>query len=176
MKISFYLLPVIFFILLSCDKDDSVLSEVHLKTNSCYSEQDPPRNTAKVSIEQGIWGDIWLWKGDFMPTIGRGIICQVKRTVYIYELTTMDDVDQIDFSPLFSNIYTDLITTVESDAEGFFQVSLEPGTYSLFIMEGDNFYSNRGSNDGEIIEIFPVSVSTGEVPDVRIDITTEAVF
>lgn len=103
----------------------------------------------------------------------RGIICKVKRTVYIYELTTFEDVDQIDYSPLFSNIYTDLITTVESDEEGFFQVSLQPGTYSLFIKEGDNFYANGYGSNGEI---FPVTVTTGEVSDVVINITTGASF
>lgn len=165
-------LSLILLILIQFFCSFSCSSEAHLETNSCYSKQDPPRNAAKVSIEQGIWGDIWFWRGDFMP-VGRGEICQVKRTVYIFEVTTREDVDQIDYSPFFSNIYTHLITTVESDAEGFFQVALEPGTYSLFIMESDNFYANSYGSGGEI---FPVTVARGEVSDVLINITTEAAF
>lgn len=159
------LIFVLFFGSISCS------TESNLK-NSCYSQQDPPRNTAKVSIEQGIWGDIWFWKGNFMP-VGRGDICQVQRSVYIYELTTMEEVDQIGYAPFFSNIYTNLITTAESDAEGFFQVALEPGRYSLFIKEGDNYYAN---SFGGGREIFPVTVTTGEVTEVLINITTEATF
>jgi len=107
-----------------------------------------------------------------MP-VGRGDICQVQRIVYIYELTTMEEVDQIGYAPFFSNIYTNLITTAESDAEGFFQVTLEPGTYSLFIKEGGNYYSN---SYGGGREIFPVTVTEGEVTEVLINITTEATF
>lgn len=107
-----------------------------------------------------------------MP-VGRGDICQVQRTVYIYELTTMEDVDQIGYAPFFSNIYTNLITTANSDAEGFFQVALEPGRYSLFIKEGDNYYAN---SFGGGREIFPVTVTPGEVTEVLINITTEATF
>lgn len=162
------LLPLLFILsfgIFSCTTEASL-------DNPCYAEQDPPRNSAKLTIEQGIWGDIWFWKGNFMP-VERGIICQVRRTVYIYELTTRDDVDQIGYSPFFANIHTNLVTTVESDAEGFFQVALEPGTYSLFIMEGANYYSNSYGSGGEI---FPVTVEAGEVSEVLINITTEAVF
>ncbi len=140
--------------------------------NPCYSKQDPPRNTAKLSIDQGIWGDIWFWKGNFMP-VERGEICRVQRTVFVYELTYREDAEQVGHTPFFSNIYTDLITTVESDTDGFFEVALEPGIYSLFILEGDNYYSNSYGPEGEI---FPVTVAAGEVTGVLINITTEAVF
>lgn len=107
-----------------------------------------------------------------MP-VERGEICQVKRTVYIYELTSREDVEQIGYSPFYSNIHTELIAIEESDSEGFFQVPLEEGAYSLFIMEGDNFYSNSYGSGGEI---FPVTVTEGEVSEVLINITTEASF
>ena len=149
----------------------SCSTEASLK-NYCYSTQDPPRNTSRVSIEQGIWGDIWFWKGNFMP-VGRGDICLVQRMVYIYELTTREDVDQVGYSPFFSNIYTNLVTTVRSDPEGFFQVTLEPGTYSLFLVENDYYYSNSYGPGGEI---FPVTVKAGEVSEVLFNITTEAAF
>lgn len=160
------MLPVLFsFACLSCS------TEAQLE-NSCYSKEDPPRNTAKVNIEQGIWGDIWFWKGDFMP-VGRGTICQVQRKVYIFEPTTREGADQVGSSPFFTSVHTNLITTVDSDASGFFQVALEPGTYSLFILEGDNYYSNSYGPGGEI---FPVTVTEGEVSEVLINITTEASF
>lgn len=159
------LLCVLAFITLSCSTETSV-------ENTCYSRMDPPRNTSKVSIDQGIWGDVWFWKGNFMP-VSRGEICTVQRRVYIYELTTREDVEQVGYAPLFSEIRTELVTTTDSDADGFFQVALEPGIYSIFIKEGDYFYSNSYGSNGEI---FPVSVAAGEVSEVLINITTEAVF
>lgn len=159
------LLCLWFFAALSCS------TEANLK-NNCYSSQDPPRSSAEVSIDQGIWGDIWFWKGNFMP-VSRGQICQVQRTVYIYELTTREDVVQIGYSPFFSTIYTDLKATVQSNTEGFYEVALEPGSYSVFIMEGDNYYSNSYGSGGEI---FPVEVVEGEVVEAHINITTQAAF
>lgn len=138
---------------------------------SCYSESDPPRNTEKVTIEQGIWGDIWFWSGDFMP-IGRGEICQVVRKVLIYELTTIEEVDKVGYTPFYTEIHTNLITSVYSNNQGFFQVELDPGTYSVFVEEEDKFYSNLFSSQG----IFPVTVESGKVSELRFDITYEATF
>ena len=74
--------------MLSCSAETAMPEDV------CFSDRNPPRSTEKVSIEQGLWGDIWFWKGNFMP-VSRGQICRVKRTVYIYELTTLAEVDQV---------------------------------------------------------------------------------
>lgn len=139
----------------------------------CYTTQDLPRSTARVSIEQGIWGDIWFWKGDFMPGVNSGEICSVQRTVYIYEPTTSQDVDRIGYSAFYSNIETNLVATTQSDSRGFFQVFLEPGTYSIFIREGDHYYSNH-NGPGDLI--FPVTVTEGEVAEVVFNITYDAAF
>jgi len=139
--------------------------------STCYTESDPPRNSEKVTIEQGIWGDVWFWSGDFMP-VGRGEICQVIRKVLIYELTTDEDVEKVDYSPFYTKIHTKLVTTVYSDSRGFFQIELKPGTYSIFIEENGKYYSNLYSSQG----IFPVTVKSGELSEIRFDITYEATF
>jgi hypothetical protein len=149
---------------LSCDSKE-------LNIGHCYNKTDPPRNHYKVSITQGLWGDVWFWSGDFMP-FGRGEICQVKRTILIFELTGLNEVEQIGYSTFYSKIHTNLIRVVESGLDGFFQVELPPGSYSLFVMEDEKFYSNSFTSDG----IFPVAVEEDQVTEVRIDITYQATF
>jgi len=148
----------------------SCTNESKPETN-CYNDTDPPRNSHKETIEQGVWGDVWFWSGDFMP-IGRGEICQVKRKVLVYELTTFNDVEQSGHTPFYSEINTNLVTTIESDRDGFFQIELEPGTYSLFVQEDGGYYSNLYTSEG----IFPVTIEPGKVSEVRFDITYKATF
>jgi hypothetical protein len=152
------------FLFISCDEE----SEPVL---NCYTESDPPRNSQNVTIEQGVWGDVWFWSGNFMPP-GRGEICQVVRKVLVYELTTREDVDKVDYTPFYTAIHTKLISSVVSDNLGFFQIELEPGTYSLFVQEDNEYYSNLYSSQG----IFPVTIESGKVSEVRFDITYEAVY
>lgn len=160
------IIAVLFFILaLSCTKDDK--PECY-----CYKRSYPPRNDEKVTINQGLWGDVWFWKGNFMP-MSRGEICQVKRTIYIFELTTRSDVEAVGYSPFYTAIHTNLITTTRSDSIGFFQVELEPGSYSLFVMEDTCYYSNLF--DG-YSAIFPVKIESGKVAEVRFDIDYEASY
>ena len=140
--------------------------------NICYSEKDPPRNYEKVSIRQGIWGNIWFWKGDFMP-VGRGEICQVKRAVYINELATIAEAERVDYSPFYSRVNTELIATGESGEDGFFQIELESGTYSVFVMEDGYLYANSYGSGGEIS---PVIVEGDSISEVHINITSEATF
>lgn len=140
--------------------------------SNCYGLSDPPRNSQKVTIDHGLWGDIWFWSGNFMP-VGRGKICQVKREVLIYGPTTYNDVERVNYSSFFTAINTKLIATTESDENGFFQIELEPGTYSVFIQENSMFYSNRSNSEGII---FPVIIDSGKVSEVRIDINYKASY
>jgi len=160
------LLALGFFI--SCD-ETSTEEEVDTFVPSqdiCFDEDAPPRNTDKVTIQQGIWGDVWFWSGDFMPP-RFGEICLAKRRILIYELTTFDDVELDGPGGFYLSINTTLVKKVTSDESGFFEVELEPGTYSIFIEENGNLYANRFFRGG----IFPVTVETDGVSEIRFDIT-----
>jgi hypothetical protein len=129
----------------------------------------PERNSDRVSILQGIWGDVWFWEGNFMPPCGGGSITAVGREMRVYELTSITDVSGV--GPFFGDIRTALLATVWSDADGFFQVQLPPGRYSLFAIENSVLYAPQGDGDGHI---WPVDVVPGAVTEIRFDITYRA--
>jgi hypothetical protein len=150
-------------LLLSCQQDDEF---------NC-SNNEPERNNSSVTINQGLWGDIWFWQGDFMPICASGTISPVERTVYVYELTTNDEAE-LNYASggFFTSINTNLIGTTTSNSRGFFEIELEPGTYSVFVKEGDNYYANRWTSEG----INPVTVTENEVSELLFDITYEATY
>lgn len=156
------------FLLILCVSSCEEESEPEL---ICYTESDPPRNSQNVTIEQGLWGDIWFWSGNFMP-VGRGEICQVRRKILIYELTTNEEADKVGYTSFYTAIHSKLITTVESNSHGFFQIELEPDTYSIFIEEDNKYYTFFYNSQG----ISPVTIESEKVSEVRLDITYEASF
>lgn len=133
----------------------------------------PDRNGDRVTIKTGLWGDVWFWSGDFMPIEYGGTIQPVSRQMRIYEPTSFEDVDRDESGPFFTNVRTRLVTTVQSDRRGFFQVTLPPGDYSVFAVEGDRLYANGFDGQGNI---YPVHVEDGKVSEVRFDITYEATY
>jgi hypothetical protein len=142
--------------------------------DSDHSTKDryPPDNSWKVSISQGAWGNVWFWEGDFMP-VGWGDITPVVRLVYVYELTSLSQVEQIYCSPFYRAVYTDLVDSINSDRTGFFQITLEPGQYSFFIREDSLYYANGFDGTGHIL---PATITADTVTRVQIDITYRATF
>ena len=162
-----YLTFIFFLIILSGCTKETIISE-----SNCYFDSNPPRNNHKVIIKQGVWGDVWFWSGDFMP-VGRGKICQVERKVMVFESTKLADVVQNGFSAFYTEVNTKLVKTIISDKDGFFQLDLQPGNYSLFIMEEDMYYANSFGSGGII---FPINIESEKVTEVRFDITYNATF
>ncbi len=132
----------------------------------------PGRHGNRVSIPQGIWGDVWFWKGNFMPSCATGTITAVGREMRIHELTSFQDVVQTQ-GPFYEQINTQLIATAWSDAQGFFQVNLPPGEYSVFAVEDTLFYANRFDGAGNI---YPVTVEADKVTGIRFDIDYRAAY
>ena len=112
-----------------------------------------------------------------MPTTdpggSSGRITPVVRTVYVYELTNIQQVDQVMYSPFYRAIYSNLVDSVQSDITGFFQCSLDSGRYSFFIREDSLYYANGFDGDGNI---FPATVKPDSLTKVQIDITYKAYY
>ena len=112
-----------------------------------------------------------------MPTIGPGLTscrtCPVKRKVQIYNYRLLSDaVRTANSYVFFERLNTTLIAETESDANGFFQVALQPGTYTMVVVENGKLYASSGDGQGGIN---PFTVGTG-VKNVDMRITYKAVY
>ena len=137
----------------------------------------PPDNQYKVTIQQGVWGNVWFWEGNFMPTTdnsSNGKITAVERKIYIYEATRFDSVirDSIRH-PFIKEINSKYVDEVSSDKDGFFQIVLPPGKYSLFVKEDSLYYANESDGDGHLMS---AQVSSNTVVKRQININYKAAY
>ena len=144
---------------------------------SCESNkifQYPSDNQDKVTITQGVWGNVWFWEGNFQPIIDpdQATITPVVREIFVYEPVHYSTVEHagVGYDP--SSINSNLITTLYSDDDGFYQVELPPGKYSFFAREDTVFYANGMDGEGHIL---PATVTENNVTKRQIDIDYKAV-
>jgi hypothetical protein len=129
----------------------------------------PERNDDRVTISQGVWGDVWYWEGNFMPVCPTGTVQAVVREMRIHALASSSDVEHTEHGAFYSKVNTPLIATVWSGSNGFFQATLPAGTYSVFAVEQDSLlYANGFDGEGHI---YPVEVKDGKAAGIRFDIT-----
>ena len=97
---------------------------------------------------------------------------RIQRTVYIYAVTTGAQAEGE--GPLYKAIHQPLIAKVKTDAKGFFQCKLPPGTYSVFTgEENGQFFASLSNGKGELN---PVEVVAGKVTVCDIVVNHKAVF
>jgi hypothetical protein len=136
----------------------------------------PPDNHQLVTIKQGIWGNVWLWEGDFMPGTSsasrHGKVTAVCREVRIYKVTSMKDLEPFSGTN-FTKVKSKLVKKVKSGKNGFYQVSLSPGRYSIFVKEDSTFYANWFDGQGNVL---PVTVAKDSVTKFQIDLTSGATY
>ncbi len=167
------------FSLFACSDNDDVSSTGMAGDRSSENEKlaGLPKNDEKVTISQGVWGNVWFWEGDHMPSTDEdtstGTISPVVREIYIHEAATSADVTATQDPSFFSKIDTALITTTYSDSDGFYEATLPPGTYSIFVKENNLFYANSFTGNGEINL---VTIEQDRVQKYQIDITYQAAF
>lgn len=109
--------------------------------SSCFS-------TKPSKIHQNLSGYIYRVSGNQMPGPGRqsGQKHGVSRNLFIYEATTTKNTSGD--SPLFTRITTHLVARTKSDSAGHYTVQLPPGKYSVFIMDGTNFFAAESNSEG----------------------------
>jgi len=96
-----------------------------------------------------------------------------RRTLGIFELTKENQTEPGRKGGFYKNLKTRKIKSVCSGRDGCFAVRLRPGHYSLFVKEGNEWYANSITGDGDIMEVI---VKEGEVTPVEIRISHRAVF
>lgn len=123
----------------------------------------------------GIEGYIFKVSGNRMPSpdVKLSPPKGIAATLYIYELTNLSQLTRVDESAFYSNIKTRLVKIVQSDATGYFSVSLPPGQYSLFTKKDALFYANYfdGGNN-----VAPVKVSSGKLTQVNVNVDYDASY
>jgi len=73
----------------------------------------------------------------------------------------------------FTKINSELIATIQSDKDGFFQITLNPGKYSFFVKIDTFFYSHGWDSEGDIM---PATVTINNVIKRQIDLTYNATY
>jgi hypothetical protein len=144
---------------------------------SCSKDKDITQaNTGLVTISQGVYGTLLFREGNCMPVIDPNACKEyfVKRKIFIYEAATESDaVPATSYSTFYTSAGTPLVATAESNSSGFFEVSLTPGKYSIFIKEDGKLWA-KGIDDQE--HIMPVTVTQGTAVQRNIVIDYKAVY
>src|ERR1700759_3910019 len=125
--------------------------------------------------EQGIEGYIYFISGNQMPSPGKKSTPPkgIKTTLYIYQLTNINQVTRQGQSAFYSSVHTKLVAQTESDSTGYFKIQLPPGRYSLFTKKGALFYANMYDRDNNLA---PAEVLAGKLNRVEIKIDYDATY
>lgn len=118
-------------------------------------------NFSKVTISQGVAGTLVRYEGNCMPGVldGSCLSFPVQNTVCIFAPTTAAQVSGGEpYKP--TDISTSLLAQTDPDADGFFQLALDTGIYSLIIREDGHYYvPYTGAQYLGEIHIYPDSVA-----------------
>lgn len=155
----------------ACDKKDTP-ADTGCNINKTFEE-----NEDKVSITSGIYGTVSMMEGNCQPIIEPGACthCAVKRTVKVYAYTKISDAVKYNNSPVFFDSFsTQLIAETETDEEGFFQLNIPTGHYTIVTIEQGKLYANSFDGNGGIS---PFNLeNANELLKVNLTRTYNAVF
>ncbi|MBD3403901.1 hypothetical protein GF420_13490 [candidate division GN15 bacterium] len=129
-------------------------------------------------LEQGVFGTVEFWSGDFMPVTDpdapSGSVEPVERTLYVFAGAAFDDVvvDPQRGSGFYLDVHTRLIDSARSHADGSYRIALPAGAYSVFVREFDRYYASTSNGT----HIGGVRVDSGEAVEHVVKITYKATF
>jgi hypothetical protein len=106
---------------------------------------------------------------DMPASAGRGI----KTTLYVYELTNINQVSREGVSAFYRKISTRLVKEIITDEKGYFKTKLKPGFYSLFVKKGDLYYANIYDDKNNI---YPIEVKKRDWTEVDFRADYDAVY
>ncbi|MBX2932102.1 MAG: hypothetical protein KF781_09165 [Chitinophagaceae bacterium] len=160
--------------LISCQKNNR---DIITTPTVCDIQEVYAKNANKVTITNGIWGTVSSMEGNCMPIIDPSSNackhCPVKRTIQFYPYTLHSNATMIGSSNVFfSSFNAPLIAQVDADAEGFFQINIPSGHYSIAIVENGNLYANGRDGYGGLC---PVNF-TGGLEKINLTMTYKAAF
>lgn len=127
------------------------------------------------NMQQGIKGQVTEVSGNQMPGPGKVVDGgkPLKTTIYVYEATTLSQVERTGEEPLYTAIRSKFIKSIESGKDGFFITDLPPGKYSLFTKVDGKYFASIFDGDGTIA---PVVVEENRISGVNIIINAKAAY
>ena len=120
------------------------------------------------SITQGVYGTVIERYGDWMPgsTADHGerpITCEV----YVYEYTMLSDFgDGISVNYSIDARPKPFVAKTTSNAKGFYEINLAPGTYSIFLLDDGKLKAGNGLDD--VGGITPVTINSDEKIELQL--------
>ncbi|MBO9632043.1 MAG: hypothetical protein J7578_02920 [Chitinophagaceae bacterium] len=145
------LLMVLALALLGCHKKNDKVAEAPVDIEKIKKE-----NAKKATIAVGIYGTVIFQQGNCMPVAGPVTgpnPCKtypVSRVVRAYEYTTIFQAVREPNTPYYKSFPTKLIKETTADKDGFFQLELAPGDYSIVACENGQICITGGDGYGGI--------------------------
>lgn len=143
-----------------------------LLLTSCGKEKsDEPTSP---TITEGIYGTVVERWGDWQPHPGSTVDAgetPIANDIYVYEYTMLSDFDNIPYDvngvPRFpiDSMPRPLIATTTSASNGFYQIQLDPGSYSVLLLENGKLYASGYDFD---FGLMPVTVDSGQVVEFNL--------
>ena len=101
----------------------------------CSTEGVTCGGADRVSIQQGVWGEVLDVEGDAMPgSEPRLRVRPLSRLVYVFEPITEAQLNRsAQQSPYATEVNARVVAITTSDNHGFYEVELEPGTYTVLM-------------------------------------------
>jgi len=121
----------------------------------------------------GIKGLVYSVSGNQMPSPHwkPGPQKGVRSTIYVFTLTGNDQVTRLEGSPYYyAAVKTRMVRQADTDSNGYFNLLLPAGLYSLFTKKGDLFYASRRDDKNNIA---PVEVLPGKMTKVDCQTTSD---
>jgi hypothetical protein len=143
----------------------------------CDIQKTYIENATKVTISNGIWGTVSSMEGDCMPSVpptsSTCTHCPVKRTVKIYEYTLHSQaIPSGNSNVFFDSFNTQLVAQANADDDGFFQINIPAGHYTIVIIENGKLYASGSDGQGGLN---PITYSSG-LQNVNLLMTYKATF
>ena len=133
---------------------------------ACEKKSDVETPIESPTLTQGIYGQVKERYGNWEPVWdpndnSRGYR-PIVRDIYVYEYTTIKDFDQSYIDCLYpaDKMPKPLVATTTSKENGFYQLQLEPGKYSVFMLEEGNMYAPGKDDYGGLN---PITIGVGSL-------------
>ena len=98
-----------------------------------------PPYADQVTISQGVWGTVQYE----YPGTCSAAISPAEREIVLYLPVTAETPKRVYLQGYyFAAITGTVVSATKSNSDGFFQLALTAGTYSAFVKEGTQYYTN----------------------------------